>query len=175
MHVWASDTRWARRNGTGEEAHEVHDEQPRDCQGTPQNMPGGHIHIPLLGGRAAAAAIYPKELCEAIVRGLVKQKKLHDNGTVTLGSIARVEKMTTEDLKNFEQDGFHEKTGTPTMHGIREKEPQVDNDWMNWMTDHAEEYGAEDDVTGAVLNPKEVAKARRTDIEFSAGSAHTGR
>ena len=100
------------------------------------------------------------------MRGLVRQKKLDDNGTVTLGSIARVEKMTTEDLKNLEQDGFHEKTGTPTMHGIREKEPQVDNDWMNWMTDHAEEYGAEDDVTGAVLNPKEVAKARRTEIEF---------
>ena len=36
--------------------------------------PGGHEHVPLVGGRAAGAQVYPKELCEAIVRGVVKQK-----------------------------------------------------------------------------------------------------
>ena len=34
----------------------------RQCQ-------GGHRHVVLLGGRAAAAARYPRQLCEAIVQG----------------------------------------------------------------------------------------------------------
>ena len=35
---------------------------------------GGHDHVPLVGGRAAGAAIYPKMLCQAIVNGVIKQK-----------------------------------------------------------------------------------------------------
>ena len=35
---------------------------------------GGHAHQPLMGGRAANAAFYPKELLRAIVRGMAKTR-----------------------------------------------------------------------------------------------------
>ena len=34
-----------------------------------------HDHQPLMGGRSAAAAEYPPDLCHAICRGLVRQKQ----------------------------------------------------------------------------------------------------
>ena len=47
---------------------------------------GDHRHVKLVGGRAAKAAIYPPQLCEAILRGLKRQ-------LISDGSIARNEKM----------------------------------------------------------------------------------
>ena len=35
----------------------------------------GHVHQPLLEGRAAGAARYPPALCEAICRGLMREKE----------------------------------------------------------------------------------------------------
>ena len=40
-----------------------------------KTCPGNHEHVHLLGGRASAAQEYPKQLCEAICRGLAAQKK----------------------------------------------------------------------------------------------------
>ena len=45
--------------------------------------PGDHVHIPLMGGRAAGAAIYPEKLCEAVCRGLKSHKESLRNGKVT--------------------------------------------------------------------------------------------
>ena len=36
---------------------------------------GGHEHVHLMSGKAAGAAIYPERLCQAIVRGYMKQKE----------------------------------------------------------------------------------------------------
>ena len=36
--------------------------------------PGDHDHVHLMGGRAADAAIYPPDLCDATCRGLARQK-----------------------------------------------------------------------------------------------------
>ena len=36
---------------------------------------GGHRHQPLVGGRAVAAAIYPPQLCKAILRGAEAQRR----------------------------------------------------------------------------------------------------
>ena len=49
---------------------------------------GGHDHVPLMGGRAAKAAIYPPALCRAICKGLIKQKE-HDakNGLTSTGKM----------------------------------------------------------------------------------------
>ena len=44
--------------------------------------PGDHIHIPLMGGRAAEAAIYPDKLCEAVCRGLKAHKESLRTGKV---------------------------------------------------------------------------------------------
>ena len=38
-----------------------------------QRCPRYHEHVPLVGGRAAAAAIYPHKLCCAICKGLAAQ------------------------------------------------------------------------------------------------------
>ena len=58
---------------------------------------GDHDHVPLMGGRAAGAAIYPQALCEAICRGAAAQKKLdhRDNRVVSTGMVS------TEQFKNF--------------------------------------------------------------------------
>ena len=45
------------------------DEMDKTCN-------GDHIHTPLVGGKAAGAAIYPQALCEAICRGVAGQKNL---------------------------------------------------------------------------------------------------
>ena len=36
------------------------------CRELEKKCEGGHTHVPLVGGRASAASIYPLELCEAI-------------------------------------------------------------------------------------------------------------
>ena len=41
-----------------------------------------HVHVPLMGGRAAGAQVYPVKLCEAICRGLAIQKKYDKSGMV---------------------------------------------------------------------------------------------
>ena len=43
---------------------------------------GGHDHVPLVGGRVAGAAIYPKMLCRAIVTGFIKQKAMDASSIV---------------------------------------------------------------------------------------------
>ena len=48
---------------------------------------GDHDHVPLVGARAAGAAIYPKAFCEAICRGTARQKNIDhkDNLIVKTG------------------------------------------------------------------------------------------
>ena len=44
------------------------------ANGLQKVCPRDHTHVPLVGGRAAGAAIYPPGLCRAICRGLAAQK-----------------------------------------------------------------------------------------------------
>ena len=50
-----------------------------------QLCPRDHEHVALVGGRAAAAAIYPEKLCIAICRGLAAQKR--ENKTRTISTL----------------------------------------------------------------------------------------
>ena len=43
---------------------------------------GGHSHVPLMAGRAAAAQVYPDMVCEA------KQKKFESSNIVTTGKLS---------------------------------------------------------------------------------------
>ena len=36
---------------------------------------GDHAHVPLVGGRAAGAQVYPQMLCDAICRGVARQQR----------------------------------------------------------------------------------------------------
>ena len=58
---------------------------------------GDHAHVPLVGGRAAGAQVYPQALCEAICRGVAKQKRM-DQSTQTSVSTGR---MTEGEVKRF--------------------------------------------------------------------------
>ena len=51
---------------------------------------GGHAHVPLMAGRAAAAQVYPDMLCEAICRGVVKQKKFDFSNPVATGKLSYI-------------------------------------------------------------------------------------
>ena len=44
---------------------------------------GTHSHVHLVGGRAAAAQIYPDGLCQAILEGIVAQKAMEKQGRVS--------------------------------------------------------------------------------------------
>ena len=48
-----------------------------------------HVHIPLVGGRASACQQYPSALCEAICRGVAKQKAFDAGGDVSTGIMSR--------------------------------------------------------------------------------------
>ena len=49
-----------------------------------RRCPGDHSHQPLMGGRAAAAAEYPDDLCHAVCRGLVRQKQYEKESCIVL-------------------------------------------------------------------------------------------
>ena len=50
-----------------------------------------HQHIPLVGGRAAGAAIYPEGLCRAVSRGVLKQKVIDKSMEVSTGTMSRLQ------------------------------------------------------------------------------------
>ena len=51
---------------------------------------GGHAHVKLMAGRAAGAQVNPDMLCEAIRRGVVKQKKFDNSNTVATGKLSYI-------------------------------------------------------------------------------------
>jgi hypothetical protein len=56
-----------------------------------RRCPRDHEHQPLMGGRAAAAAEYPPDLCHAICRGLVRQKQYDRQSYVAMPKQGRSE------------------------------------------------------------------------------------
>ena len=57
------------------------------CNELSRKCKDGHTHVPLVGGRAAGAQVYPPALCEAICRGIAKQKAWDVGGTKIAGSM----------------------------------------------------------------------------------------
>merc|ERR1712127_192857 len=41
--------------------------------------PGGHDHVPLVGGRAAGAQVYPDKLCQDIVRSMLRPREVDES------------------------------------------------------------------------------------------------
>ena len=96
-----------------------------------------HTHRALLNGRAHHARIYPRKLCEVIVKGILDQKHLDDN---CLGFVRSVK--SESEVKVKEAQGSAEKCHEPIT------------EW------------AIDDVTGGRLDPALVRKARLLEIEY---------
>ena len=92
-----------------------------------------HEHQSLVGGRAAAAARYPKGLCRAICRGIVREKKERIR---EVKSIARLE--VAKGRKAPEVEKFHEK-----------EEAEWEKMMIKQIKDAEEErFWATDDLTG---------------------------
>ncbi len=101
----------------------------------------------LLGGRAAAAARYPDELCKAMCRGIVNEKKQR------IMSLNRVAEVRLPDIgKVPDKEDFHEKEEAQWIQ-------QVSALW-------AEEGTAYDDVSGMRLDAGKVKVARAQEMAY---------
>ena len=143
--------------------------------------------MPLTVGRPAGAAIYPRKLCEAVSRGLLKQKAF-DNmistgnmdrsraasflQAVSRGSNRRVQVSNPcmradgkiRPVGNRPEkwcDGVHEEDGGDDERGVlRLNGTKTLEEQMSGLAKRGGEEVAWDDVTDVGLDPKEVRAAR---------------
>ena len=106
---------------------------------------GGHEHIPLVGGRAAGAAIYPQELCEAICRGIRRQKTQNKSRVSTGRMSAEGMLSLLSDMTQLTQKGIssiNQILSTTTKGGSSGPV----GDYPNWWIDtwHDEDGGCDE-------------------------------
>ena len=126
-----------------------------------------HTHAQLVGGRAGQAQVYPRELCRDICIGISHQRRADELGVVgmpllsveTMNDIAkkaREQARRSMPLNDCDDDlclmsAEVEEDPSAALHG---KEPEA---WAET---------AYDDVSGKTLDPKEVRRARREEIDY---------
>ena len=129
---------------------------------------GEHAHVPLVSGRAAVAAVYPRELCRAILRGIAAQRRRE--GQVPLGVVrARVAgsglySLEADDEKEYEDAEVEGEDYDGDEINLPENDAKVGDEAENML-----EYGGAaywDESTGEALPPKLVEAARWEEIEF---------
>ena len=109
---------------------------------------GDHDHVHLMSGRAGPAARYPRGLCEAICRGLAKQKRLDMRGLEPVGEIS-LDAVKEYDLEG--KDTYHEVDGEPMDSGVfKDANGTTITAWREKNVQSLEAY---DDVTGVALDP----------------------
>lgn len=158
-----------------------------------RRCPRNHAHVPLLNGKAAAAAVYPAALCEAFCRGLGRQKKYDKSSMVCtykmnavelahrLGTLASLSVHTKDVVKERRsdsrrpkgdwpdhwKDAMHEEDGGGDRFGERIREGrQVLQRELNDIMIKEGAMTAWDDVTKEALDPDMVREARRVEMEF---------
>ena len=124
-----------------------------------RRCPGDHRHAHLLGNRAKQAAVYPEGLCDAVCRGLVRQKEFDTKKLVSTyeTGIDDTKKLLNSLngrplMKDHWQDPVHEEDGGHDLQGYR---PQ---DGRKVLRHHLDELhvregvsAAGDDVSGEAL------------------------
>ena len=108
---------------------------------------GQHEHVQLLGGRAAQTARYTPELCKAVCRGLMREKKEREMG---VRAVAMVEPLG----KKGEVPDSNE------YHDENEAKREKENVKASIQGE------AWDDVSGVKLNSKKVKAAREEEIGY---------
>lgn len=106
-----------------------------------------HKHVQLNGGRAKVAQLYPPGLCRAICKGLVDQMEADRNGQYLLMSMDYDESLSSKELLNASKQAQQQ---YKTIE--EEQDEELDVVW--------------DDVSGAILDPKEVRRAREEEIKY---------
>ena len=152
---------------------------------------GDHAHVPLMGGRAAAAQVYPPELCAAICTGLAKQKEYDAKNNVAtkpLSKSALLQFVSThssvvgqsrnivgQDLvqkpwgnwPSHWADKFHEIGGGKDDFGSRPQHgQQLLKEAINGLMVHNGVAAAWDDVNDQMLDAAEVKQARKVELEY---------
>ncbi len=109
---------------------------------------GGHAHLPLVGGRATAAQVYPDMLCEAICRGVVNQKKFDKSNTVTTSKLSYIglKKFVRHicDLQGSSANTVEQILSTSLSEGIRRPTGDYPQNWV----DYWHEEDGDDDHRG---------------------------
>ena len=118
---------------------------------------GGHRHQALVNGRAAQAAVYPPQLCRAILRGAEAQRRRE--GHVLPESV--VSELAVLGLSS----GGPAPAGDPTAVQVSEdlEEYHVGDEEVN-IVQHAGDEAVLDEYTGDVLPPELVRKAREEEV-----------
>lgn len=118
---------------------------------------GGHRHAVLVSGRASAAQVYPKALCQAIVKGIAAQRA--EDETKSGCSLAplcipchRAAEAPTFTLDLLRLD--------PDDDGNLEEEEDEDGGFRE------DEWEAEDDVRGGSLPSRLVHRARLAELDY---------
>ena len=106
-----------------------------------------HRHVVLTNGRARAAQVYPDKGCREICLGIQEQIQRDRQGQYLLAHIESEHDNTSKELMK-EAGKLKERYQTV------EEEDDIDDE------------EAWDDVSGAPLDPKEVKRARRQEIEY---------
>ena len=135
-----------------------------------------HTHITLLNGKAAAAAVYPQGLCEAICLGLKKQKGYDATNQLCSMALSSSQLSSVVSGSGFkpagrwpahwldnkhEADGGADRVGERPQNGQRELAEQI-----NGLMRQEGLATAWDDVTQQILDADLILKARALEIDF---------
>ena len=120
---------------------------------------GSHPHFSLMEGRASAAEVYPKLLCQEICRGILDQKEYDRKGTAC-----------TKSLNSVELSKILKEAGWPphwrdVRHGDTKEEKDLEKEIYMLGVKNGTAW-AYDDVTYAALPADLVKRARMEEIEY---------
>jgi len=111
------------------------------------------MHRPCYGKVAIAAAVYPFQLCKAILKGLVQEMKDRDRWDPAVKLVLP----PGHSLKALDKDKMPE-----------DEDGQHEQDMLNMILIIEKNKGDKfvDDLTGQVLDERLVKKARRLEMEY---------
>lgn len=144
-----------------------------NCEGITKELekfrcPGGHAHVALLDGRAAAAAVYPPKLCAAIVRGFSRQLR-SDLQKMTAAAAIPMEELNRNLYRRGRDDEvlrealsmellMEEELSLGSLAPSEEDEAEQNGEF--------EDYEAFDDINGGALDPEGVHRARMAELDY---------
>jgi len=122
-----------------------------------------HVHQHLTGGRASAAAIYPPELCRAILRGIEDQRRLEGKAIPE-----HVEKLVDSGcaIYNLQEDTVKIEIDPEMEYEELEHEDAGMSQWGQQGVEYATGEHFYDNISGEPLPPELVRKARQEEIDF---------
>ena len=131
----------------------VADELSRRCDGS-------HLYFTLMEGRAAKAEEYPPDLCKAICRGIRKQQSLDQMGMCcSLG-------MVVSELEDVLVKAGYPKHWVDKQHDDPLDDEILMKEIMALRIKNGGQAWATDDLSGAVLDPELVQRARDVEMEY---------